>query len=206
MNDNFKDIAELLPEGLSESAITEICTLVDTVIMEQVDKKMSALETKVSGFIRLKIDELKEHAMHELNEENEVFHNSRMYEQIKALMTVELTEEDDNTALASIMKESHEVAEERDLVIDQYNKSLLENETLQNNLKVLSDRLEKMDNDKTNMETKITELTENKEKPFKSSEQAKMITADVDQPPQRTVENDNEFLTEEVMKFMPFNS
>ena len=39
-------IAELLPEGLSEAAITEIATLVDTVISEQVEEKVTLLETK----------------------------------------------------------------------------------------------------------------------------------------------------------------
>ena len=205
MNDNFKDIAELLPEGLSESAVTEVCTLVDKVITEQVEDRMSNLVTQVHGFLRLKIDEVKDHAMGELTEENEVFRNSRLYEQIKTLMSIELTEEGDETALASLMKESKEVSEERDLVIDEFNKSLHDNENLHNTVKALSTKIENLEEENSELTEEVNELSEAKEKPFKSSEQAKVIAADVDQPQERTVHN-NEFLTEEVMKFMPFNS
>ena len=205
MNENFKDIAELLPEGLSESAVTEVCTLVDKVITEQVEDRMSNLVTQVHGFLRLKIDEVKDHAMGELTEENEVFRNSRLYEQIKTLMSIELTEEGDETALASLMKESKEVSEERDLVIDEFNKSLHDNENLHNTVKALSTKIENLEEENSELTEEVNELSEAKEKPFKSSEQAKVIAADVDQPQERTVHN-NEFLTEEVMKFMPFNS
>jgi len=204
MNDNFKDIAGLLPEGLSESAVNEVCNLVDKVITEQVEDRISDLVTKVHGFLRLKIDEIKDHAMGELNEENEVFHNSRMYEQIKSLMSIELTEEGDETALASLMKESTEAIEERDFVIEEFNKALHDNENLHNTVKALSTKLENLEDDKVQLKEEVKELNSSKEKPFKSSEQAKVIAADVDQPHERTV--DNEFLTEEVMKFMPFNS
>ena len=207
MNDNFKEIAELLPDGLTESAINDICSLVDSIIVEQVEEKVSALETKVNGFIRLKIDELKDQALFELESENELVRNAHIYEQIKSLMSVELTDKDDETALANIMRESHEVAEERDLVIDEFNKSLQENEKLENTINMLSSRLEKIDEEKDTLIEEVEHLQNSKDKPFKSSEQAKMITADVDQPPQRTaVSHDNQFLTEEVMKFMPFNS
>ena len=205
MNDNFKDIAELLPEGLSESAVTEVCTLVDKVITEQVEDRISNLVTQVHGFLRLKIDEVKDHAMGELTEENEVFRNSRLYEQIKTLMSIELREEGDETALASLMKESKEVSEERDLVIDEFNKSLHDNENLHNTVKALSTKIENLEEENSELTEEVNELSEAKEKPFKSSEQAKVIAADVDQPQERTVHN-NEFLTEEVMKFMPFNS
>ena len=205
MNDNFKDIAELLPEGLSESAVTEVCTLVDKVITAQVEDRISNLVTQVHGFLRLKIDEVKDHAMGELTEENEVFRNSRLYEQIKTLMSIELTEEGDETALASLMKESKEVSEERDLVIDEFNKSLHDNENLHNTVKALSTKIENLEEEKSQLTEEVNELSEAQEKPFKSSEQAKVIAADVDQPQERTVHN-NEFLTEEVMKFMPFNS
>ena len=205
MNDNFKDIAELLPEGLSESAVTEVCTLVDKVITEQVEDRISNLVTQVHGFLRLKIDEVKDHAMGELTEENEVFRNSRLYEQIKTLMSIELTEEGDETALASLMKESKEVSEERDLVIDEFNKSLHDNENLHNTVKALSTKIENLEEENSELTEEVNELSEAKEKPFKSSEQAKVIAADVDQPQERTVHN-NEFLTEEVMKFMPFTS
>ena len=59
-------IAELLPEGLSEAAVTEIATLVNTVISEQVEEKIRGLEAKVKGFMRSRVNELKDQALAEL--------------------------------------------------------------------------------------------------------------------------------------------
>ena len=204
MNNNFDSIAELLPEGLSESAVNEICNLVETVIVKEVEDKINDLDARVHSFLRLKMDDLKEQALTELMEENEVLHNSRMYEQIKSIMSIELTEEDDKTALATLMKESSEVAEERDIVIDEFNKALHDNKNLVLSNKNLIDKIETLEEEKSYLEEEVTLMHDAKEKPFKSSEQAKMITADVDQPIKET--HPNEFLTEEVMKFMPFNN
>ena len=204
MNNNIKNIAELLPEGLSESTINEIAVLVEEVIVDQVQEQIEDLETKVFGYLRLKIDDLKEHAIEELSQESEVYRHAQLFEQVKSLMSIELTEEDDETALASLMKESHDISEERDLVIDEYNKSLYENENLENTVKALSDKISALENDNVKLVEEVEYLQESKDKPFKSSEQAHVISNDVDSPQERT--HNNEFLTEEVMKFMPFNS
>ena len=72
-------IAELLPEGLSTAAISEIATLVNTVIEEQVNEKIQELEAKVKGFMRLRVDELKNHAMRELQEEESTVRNAELF-------------------------------------------------------------------------------------------------------------------------------
>ena len=59
MNKTMKNIVDLLPEGLSEDSVTQIASLVNDVIVEEVESRVNALETKVKGFLRLKIDELK---------------------------------------------------------------------------------------------------------------------------------------------------
>ena len=68
-------IAELLPEGLSEAAVNEIAHLVNTVIKEQVEEKVHQLESKVTGFIRLKVDDLKDQALQDLKDLADILNN-----------------------------------------------------------------------------------------------------------------------------------
>ena len=52
----FDSISQLLPEGLTEETVSEIATLVNEVISEEVENKVKDLENKVHGFLRMKID------------------------------------------------------------------------------------------------------------------------------------------------------
>ena len=101
-------IAELLPEGLSEAAISEIANLVNTVISEQVNEKIHELEAKVKGFMRLRVDELKDQAMRELREENSVARNAAMFESVKTLMALELGKDDEENAISNLVQEQKE--------------------------------------------------------------------------------------------------
>ena len=49
----FDDISQLLPEGLTEETVTEIASLVNDVISEEVENKVKDLENKVHGFLRM---------------------------------------------------------------------------------------------------------------------------------------------------------
>ena len=52
----LKTIADILPDGLDESSVEEIFTLVDATINEQVEEKVSLLEAKVNAYLRTKIE------------------------------------------------------------------------------------------------------------------------------------------------------
>ena len=82
----LENIAEILPEGISEATVAEICTLVGEVIEEQVGEQVTQLNAKVNAFLRTKIDVLKEQAMAELQEESETYRNARIFESIKSLV------------------------------------------------------------------------------------------------------------------------
>ena len=90
----FDDISKLLPEGLTEETVSEIANLVGEVISEEVANKVKDLENKVHGFLRMKIDEVKDHAIAELEQENETYKNARIFESLKALMALELNGSD----------------------------------------------------------------------------------------------------------------
>ena len=96
----IKSIAELLPEGLSEETVTQIAELVDSVIKEEVNERVKLLEAKVKGFLRMEIQSIKEHALKELQEESEVYRNAQLFESIKSLMALELSEKDENNEVS----------------------------------------------------------------------------------------------------------
>ena len=99
---NIKNIADILPEGLDESTVEQIFQLVDSTINEQVAEKIGLLEARVTAYIRTKIDDLKEQALSELSEENEVYRNARLFESVRTLMSLELNTDDEDNALSEM--------------------------------------------------------------------------------------------------------
>ena len=168
----LEDIINILPEGLSESTVEEICKLVGSVIEEQVDTKVNELSGKVNAFLRTKVEDLKEQALAELQEEFDV-----LMEQCGALME--------------------------------------DKENLENTVRVLSGKLGKMEQlvesineEKTLLAEHVENLEASREEAFTSSEQAVVIGQQLNESSERAekrIQNlTNEFLTEEVMKYMPF--
>ena len=198
-------IAELLPEGLSEAAITEIATLVNTVISEQVDEKVRELESKVKGFIRSRVDVLKDQAVRELSEENETIRNASLFESVKTLMALELKKDDEDNAISDLVHEQKGFEAEVEVLTEELKKSFEDNEKLATSMKALTSKVDKLEEDKVSLLEAVEILEESKDQPFKSSEKAIIIAEDVDKREVNKPEAQafNELLTPEVMKFMP---
>ena len=203
-NEQTLPIAELLPEGLSESAIGEIATLVNNVITEQVEEKTHELESKVKGFIRSRIDVLKDQAIRELTEENETMKNASLFESVKTLMSLELNKNDEGNAISDLVEEQKEFEAEVEVLTEELRKSFGATERAETLAKALTNKVEKLEEDKATLLEAVEVLEESKDRPFKSSEKAVIIGEDVDkkkEADERIVYND--LLTPEVMKFMP---
>tara|TARA_R110000824_G_scaffold75945_1_gene192566 strand:+ start:796 stop:1437 length:642 start_codon:yes stop_codon:yes gene_type:complete len=209
---DVKNIADILPEGLNESTVNEIFTMVDSVINEQVGEKIKLLEARVNAYLRTKVDQLKEQALNELAEENEVFRNARLFESVRTLMALELNNNDEETALSEMTSQLGETQEEFDVLVEQFNSAVEENEKLQNTIKVLDNKVSLTENvvtelseEKEQLLNEVENLEASKEEAFVSSEQAVIISnADREINEERTQTHRNEFLTDEVMKHMPF--
>ena len=198
-------IAELLPEGLSEAAINDVAELVNNVICEQVEEKTLQLEAKVKGFLRARVDELKDQAVRELHEEDETIRNASLFESVKTLMALELKKDDEDNVISDLVQEQREVEGEVDILMEELRKSFEETEKLETSLKALGKKVGKLEGDRAKLLEAVSVLEESKEKPFKSSEKAVIISEDVDNK-KITKSNPrmfNDFLTPEVMKFMP---
>jgi peptidoglycan hydrolase CwlO-like protein len=169
------------------------------------------LEAKVNAYLRTKIDQLKEQALAELSEENEVYRNARLFESVRTLMALELTTDDEDSALSEMTNQHGELQEEFDVLTEQVNSLVLENDKLQNTVKVLDSKVslteqtvEELEGHKSQLLEEVENLEASKEEAFASSEKAVVISrADQELNEERTY--DNKFLTDEVMKFMPFS-
>jgi len=210
---NLKNIANILPDGLDESTVQAVFELVDSTINEQVAEKVGLLEAKVNAYLRTKVDRLKEQALAELSEESEVFRNARLFESVRTLMALELNNSDDENALSEITSQHGELQEEFDVLTDQLNALVVENEKLQGTVKVLNDKVsiqenavEELEGHKVQLLEEVENLVAARDEAFASSEQAVVVSqADVEINESKT-RTGNEFLTDEVMKFMPFSS
>jgi len=210
---NLKNIADILPEGLDESTVQAVFELVDSTINEQVAEKVGLLEAKVNAYLRTKVDRLKDQALAELSEENEVFRNARLFESVRTLMALELNGADEDNALSEMTSQYGELQEEFDVLTDQVNALVVENEKLQGTIKVLNDKVsisegavEQLEGHKAQLLEEVENLVAARDEAFASSEQAVVVSqADVEINESKT-QTGNEFLTDEVMKFMPFFS
>jgi hypothetical protein len=209
----LKNIADILPEGLDQSTVEAIFRLVDNTINDQVNEKIGLLEAKVSAYLRTKVDQLKEQALTELSEENEVFRNARLFESVRTLMALELSDADETNALSEMTEQHGELQEEFDVLTEQVNKLVIENEKLQGTIKVLKDKVsltegtvEKLKGQKAQLLEEVENLVAAKDEAFKSSEQAVVVSkADKVITEEKVNLRNNTFLTDEVMKFMPFS-
>jgi chromosome segregation ATPase len=210
---NLKNIADILPEGLDESTVQAVFELVDSTINEQVAEKVGLLEAKVNAYLRTKVDRLKEQALAELSEESEVFRNARLFESVRTLMALELNNADEDNALSEMTSQHGELQEEFDVLTKQVNSLVIENEKLQGTVKVLNDKVsisegavEELEGHKAQLLEEVENLVAARDEAFASSEQAVVVSqADVGINESKT-QTGNEFLTDEVMKFMPFSS
>ena len=209
MND-IKNIADILPEGLNESTVEAIFEMVDSTINEQVDEKIGLLEAKVSAYLRSKIDQLKDQALTELSEESGVFRNARLFESVRTLMALELSDSDEESALSEMTSQHGELQEEFSVLDEQLNSLVNENEKLQGTVKVLGSKLslteqtiDELEGQNVQLCEEVENLEASKEEAFVSSEKAIVVSQADREINEERVHSSNEFLTDEVMRFMP---
>lgn len=205
-NEKVQNIAELLPEGLTEATLNEIAELVNSVINEQVEEQSRMLEAKVQAFLRMKIDEIKDQAKRELELEDTTFKNAQIFEAIKTLMAMELSGEDEENAVACVSQDNQNLQEEIQVLTSELNKALKVNSKYEKVLGALERKVDNLEESKESLQTEMVRLEETKKKPFKSSEKAIVVSEELGTLEKtQEITSNNEFLTEDIMAFMPFN-
>jgi small-conductance mechanosensitive channel len=185
MNKNLEQIAQLLPDGLSETGIQEILGLVESSVEARVAEEVKLMEAKVSGFLRTKIADLKEVAKQEVESDDEILRGYRVFENIKAMVAAEVEASDVDSTISQQNKEIAELQESLEVVNQRLTDSLHENSMLCGKVESLTEANE--------------QLTESAKLPFKSSESAVVITNETDSSRPSPEAANNIFLTEDVI-------
>ena len=186
MSKTLEQIVDNLPEGLSESGIQEIKAVIDETVENRVNEHVNVLTAKVSGYLRLKLDEMKQTARRELEASDETFRAVKIYEALKSVIADDVAAEDEDSAVSRVKAENDELRESVENLNKRLSVALNENNTLEDAVSTLKENL--------------VSLEESEKAPFKSSEQALVITNEnEDRRPQGT---NNAFLTEDVLKLV----
>jgi hypothetical protein len=190
----FEKIANLLPENLSESGLEEIQAIIEETIQERVDAEVKSLEAKVGGFMRMKLNEMKEQAVKELEKDNETFRAVKIYETLKSVIAEDISTSDEEAVASTYNSDNEKLQETVDELNSKVASLMTENNTLEETVITLREDVEVLD--------------EVSKAPFKSSEQALVITNESknqNESSTPTPEVLNEFLTEDVVRLSQLN-
>lgn len=185
MKDKIEQIAQLLPDGLSEAGLQEVLKLVNEAVQDRVAEEVKLMETKVSGFLRTKIADLKEVAKKEVESDDEILRGFRIYENIRAMVAAEVEASDVDSTITQQQQDIGELQESLNALNSKYTDSLHENS-------MLSGKVESLHEENA-------QLTESAKLPFKSSESAVVITNETDSSRPSPEAANNIFLTEDVI-------
>ena len=185
MNDKITQIAKLLPDSLSEAGLQEVLKMVNEAVEDRVAAEVKLMETKVSGFLRTKIADLKEVAKKEVESDDEILRGYRIFESIRAMVAAEVETSDVDSKIAQQASELEELQESLVTVNQRLSNSLHENTMLSSKVESLNEANE--------------QLTESSKLPFKSSESAVVITNETDSSRPSPEAVNNIFLTEDVI-------
>ena len=185
MNDKITQIAKLLPDSLSEAGLQEVLKMVNEAVEDRVAAEVKLMETKVSGFLRTKIADLKEVAKKEVESDDEILRGYRIFESIRAMVAAEVETSDVDSKIAQQANELAELQESLTTVNQRLSNSLHENTMLSSKVESLNETNE--------------QLTESAKLPFKSSESAVVITNETDSSRPSPEAANTIFLTEDVI-------
>jgi len=188
----FEQIAKLLPENLSESGLEEIASIIEETVQERVDSEVKSLEAKVGGFMRMKLNEMKENAIMELEKDNETFRAVKVYESLKSVIAEDLATSDEDAVASTYKADNEKLQETVESLNSKISSLMTENSTLEDSV--------------LNLREDVLVLDEVSKKPFKSSEQALVITNEsINESSTPTSAVFNEFLTEDVVRLSKLN-
>ena len=188
----FEQIAKLLPENLSESGLEEIASIIEETVQERVDAEVKSLEAKVGGFMRMKLNEMKEQAITELERDNETFRAVKVYESLKSVIAEDLATSDEDAVASTYKADNEKLQETVESLNSKISSLMTENSTLEDSVMNLREDVQVLDG--------VSKA------PFKSSEQALVITNEsINENSTPTSEVFNEFLTEDVVRLSKLN-
>tara|TARA_R100000458_G_scaffold13993_1_gene11807 strand:+ start:401 stop:1033 length:633 start_codon:yes stop_codon:yes gene_type:complete len=200
MENKIQQIIGTLTEGISEQSVEEVCALVDEVVEERVQEEVNLLESKVSSFLRLKLDEMRQVAKQEFEANDENARALKIYEAVKTLVATDIDHEDMNSALGEYETKISELEESVGSLNESLNIAAQENVLLEGKVRTLEESNAELEEGVAHLQEQRENLEEAASLPFKSSESAVVITNDPDRKVLSEQASDNRFLSEDVIR------
>ena len=201
----IEDIAQLLPEGITEETIVEIAGVMQGLIEERVQEEVSDLTDKVFAYLSMKRQQIQEAALEELHESNDVYRDAQRFRELMGYMAVEYRPEHIDAESEKRLSEATELVEDNEVLARELSESLREQERLAKTIQLLESKVSKREREIDALNESVNALAEEKETMlFESTEQAVVVTNNVDEEveDQKLESIGNEFLTEEMLKLM----
>lgn len=197
MKESLLKLADLLPDNISEDTLNQIIGLIQETIKSELVERMKVLEAKASAFIRKNVDSLKAQAELELTEENEIYQDAMQFRKLKGIMGVDNVQVSESKET----KNSAELQEENKILYEHLDALASELAKMKKIAKTYKQKALIAEQTISESLSEVQELKENKDKPFKSSEKALVVTENNEIIGGFNVQNP--FLSEDVVALMP---
>ena len=199
------NIADLLPEGITEDTVLEIAELMQDLIEQRVQEEVSDLNDKVFAYLSMKRQQIQEAAIEELHESNDVYRDAQKFRELMGYMAVEHRPEYIDAESERRLSEASELVEDNELLARELSESLREQERLAKTIQLLESKVSKREREIESLNESVQFLSEEKEAILiESTEQAVVVTSNVDEEvkDEQLESIGNQFLTEEMLKLM----
>ena len=198
------DLASLLPEGVTEETITSIAEAMRSMVEQRVQEEVEALTDKVYGYLSMKRDSIKEAALEELHEESQVHRDAAKFQELLGYMAIEHRPEFIDAQAQKKLDEAAELVDDNTVLANELTLALKEQERLAKKVQLLEGQVAKRESEVEALTESVKSLEADKEATlFESTEQAVVITNNVDEEVEEEIESlGNTFLTEEMLNLM----
>jgi len=205
MDENKTDnIADLLPEGISEETVSQLAEAMREMVETRVQEEVEALTDKVYAYLSMKRQQIQEAALEELHESSAIYRDAAKFRELMGYMAIEYRPEYIDAESEKRLSEATEVAEDNEVLASELSLALKEQKRLLDKVQLLEAQVAKRDTEVATLTESVQYLEAEKEATlFESTEQAVVITNNVDEEVEEEIESlGNAFLTEEMLKLM----
>ena len=201
----IEDIAELLPDSITEETILEIAEVMQDLIEQRVQEEVGGLTDKVFAYLSMKRQQIQEAAIEELHESNDVYRDAQRFRELMGFMSVEFRPEYIDSESERRLSQASELQEDNEVLARELSESLREQDRLAKTIQLLESKVSKREREIESLNESVQTLAEEKEAMlFESTEQAVVVTNNVDEEveDEQLESMGNQFLTEEMLKLM----
>jgi len=201
---NQTDLASLLPEGVTEETVEQIAEAMRSMVEQRVQEEVEALTDKVYGYLSMKRDSIKEAALEELHEESQIHRDAAKFQELLGYMAIEHRPEFIDAQAQKKLDEATELVDDNTVLANELTLALKEQERLAKKVQLLEGQVAKRESEVEALTESVKYLEADKEATlFESTEQAVVITNNVDEEVEEEIESlGNTFLTEEMLNLM----